>query len=314
MSLVIGRNLRTVAFVGAALLMAPALRAESDRADGRFERTLKVSGPVQLSVHTGAGSIKVRSGDAATVQVVGIIKVSDNWFRSVGNAQEKVRRIEQKPPIEQAGNVIHIGRNEDRELFQNVSISYEIVTPAETKLEANTGSGSQEITGVNGTVEAHTGSGGITLTSIGAGGRVGTGSGSIRGTDIGGGIRASTGSGSIELVLTGAGDVELQTGSGSIEVQGVRGALRASTGSGGIEAEGRPSSDWRAKTGSGSIRIHLPSDLAFDVDADTNSGRITVDHPVMMQGEIDKKHIRGKVRGGGLLILTHTSSGSIHIY
>ena len=307
------RLYRSLAALAASVVVAPALWAASQDADGRFERTLKVTGAVQLTVATGSGRILVRSGDAAAVSVVGVIKVRSGWFGGTRNAQDIVSRIEKNPPIEQTGNVIHIGRTADRELYENVSISYEIVAPAETSLEAHSGSGSQEVTGLKGPVDVQTGSGSITLASVAGGARAGTGSGSIRGTGIGGGIRASTGSGSIELELAGAGDVEVQTGSGSIEVRGVRGALRANTGSGVIEAEGRPTGDWRAKSASGGIRLRLPSELAFDVDASTSSGRVSIDHPVLMQGSMDPKHVRGKVRGGGLLILVSTSSGSVHI-
>ena len=157
------------------------------------------------------------------------------------------------PPIEQTGNTIRIGRINDPAYRNNVSISYEIVVPAETRVRSNTGSGSQKIEGVRGPVDAHTGSGSIAMLDIGndvvaetGSGSIGldhvagkvdahTGSGSIRAEGVSGPIKAETGSGGISLSLTaaergGAGlDVEASTGSGSIEVSGVNGSLRANT-------------------------------------------------------------------------------------
>ena len=52
-----------------------------------------------------------------------------------------------------------------------------------------------------------------------------------------------------------------------------------------------------------------------DLDARTNSGSIDSAHPVTMEvtGRIDKRHIQGKVRGGGPLIEASCSSGTIRI-
>ena len=56
-------------------------------AEGSFERTLQVTGPVDLDVSTGSGSIQIRTGGANQVQVTGHIKTRD-WLG--GNGEEKV--------------------------------------------------------------------------------------------------------------------------------------------------------------------------------------------------------------------------------
>src|SRR5437764_15170024 len=75
---------------------------------GEFDRTLKVSGSVNLQVETGAGSIDVRTGNSSEVHVVGHIRATE-WFGN--NADEKLKRIESNPPIQQTGNdvgIVHI--------------------------------------------------------------------------------------------------------------------------------------------------------------------------------------------------------------
>lgn len=302
-------------------------------AEGKFERTLSVTGPVNLEVSTGSGKIDVKAGGAGAVKIYGFIKARGDGF---SDGAEKVRYLEANPPIEQSGSIIRIGRIEEREYRNNVTIAYEIETPADTRLVSRTGSGSQLIGGLRGPVEASTGSGSINISNIGSSveaqtgsgsieldsivGRANlrTGSGSIRAGKIAGSVKASTGSGHIWLEQTAAEqgaslDAEAHTGSGGIEIHGVSGSLKAGTGSGSVRADGNPAGDWNINTSSGSVTVEIPPNAAFDLHAATSSGQISVGHPVTVSGTISRKEVRGKVRGGGSLVEVHTSSGSIAI-
>src|SRR5215470_1344985 len=86
---------------------------------GTFDRTLQVSGPVNLDVTSGSGNITVHAGSSGSVTVHATIRARDSW--SGLSAQEKIKRLQANPPVEQRGNDIRIGRIEDRELQQNVS-------------------------------------------------------------------------------------------------------------------------------------------------------------------------------------------------
>jgi len=231
-------------------------------ATGSFTRTLKVTGTVDLDVSTGSGNITVKSGDNTDVYISAKIRANNGggWFGSGSglSAEDKVKRIEANPPIEQNGNTISIGHIEDRELRQNISISYEITVPAETKARTQTGSGDQTIQDIAGPVRAQTGSGNVRVTKIGGETRVSTGSGDVRIETIKGRVYASTGSGTVEArgvsggfsAETGSGDVILEqaspgdvvakTGSGSVKLKNVRGAVEARTGSGEVEVNGDP--------------------------------------------------------------------------
>jgi DUF4097 and DUF4098 domain-containing protein YvlB len=65
------------------------------------------------------------------------------------------------------------------------------------------------------------------------------------------------------------------------------------------------------------VNVRLPGNAAFDADISSSSGTVDVDSPVemTMQGRVqeERKHIRGKVRGGGPLLSVRTGSGDIHI-
>lgn len=308
-----------------------AISAYAHTVEGSFTRTLKVTGPVDLTVTTGSGNIEVRAGDAASVQVRGMIRAHDNWQISTEEAQRKVRALEASPPIEQNGNIIRIGHIEDPALRRNVSISYELVVPVETRISSDTGSGDQTIVGVRGPVKAETGSGSlkisgardvvraktgsgdIVLDAIKAAVYAETGSGNIQASGVEGGFTASTGSGDVKLGQTASGPVNVETGSGNVEASGVQGALHAHTGSGNVTIDGKPLGDWKLDTGSGDITLRLPAQAAFNLYAHTGSGDITTTREITVQGRIGRHELRGKVGGGGVLVDLGTGSGDIHV-
>jgi len=313
----------------AAIALFPlALTAE----EGAFDRTLSVTGPVQLEVRTGTGSIEVTAGVSGSVEVHGIIRARSGFFSAAGSA-DKVRRIEENPPIEQQGNVIQVGERaiEDESLYEGVSISYRIVVPAETALVSKSGSGSLTLEGLKGPVEATAGSGSLTIGSIGGDVQARAGSGSIRIDGVGGNlevktgsgsidahavrgaITASAGSGTIELEQTGEGDVSIHSGSGGVRVRGVRGGLSVSTSSGSIRAQGEMVRAWSLEASSGGITVELPPEASFELDASTSSGDIDSERPVSVTGRTSRKTLRGAVGNGGPRLEIETSSGSIVI-
>jgi hypothetical protein len=314
---------KTIVLLAVAALALPlALVA----AEGQFTRTLTVTGPVDLEVSTGAGRITVRAGEPGQVRIHGRIKAKRG-------REDAVRTLEANPPVEQEGNWIRVGYIEDDSLRKNISISYELVVPQETRLKSGTGSGEQEVSGIVGPVHASTGSGSVTVTSIGdevnvstgsgdvrleairGAAEASTGSGSIHATDIGGAIKASTGSGGVRLQQSAPGDVRVSTGSGSVDIQGVQGGVRVRTGSGDLTAQGNPTGEWDLDTSSGEITLRLPAGAAFDLVAKTSSGSVYVSdaHELTVSGKINPRRIRGKVRGGGVKLALSTSSGDIRI-
>ena len=278
--------------------------------DGQFTKDLTVNGTVDLEVSTGSGEIHVHPGSGNTVHIVGSIHVS-SW--GGGNSEEKVRRIEQNPPVEQMGSLIKIGKNNDPELFHNVSISYDITAPSNTRVAANSGSGEIEIQGFQGRLSADTGSGNISLRDIQGEVRTHTGSGRISAENVGAPFTGSTGSGNLDVALNSKGDVDVHTGSGSIHVDKAIGSLRARAGSGSIHAAGTPSGNWSAQTGSGSVTLQLAEATNFDVDVSTGSGDLHFAKPVTVQGKLSKHEIHGKVGNGGPKVEVHTGSGDIEI-
>ncbi|MGH9432270.1 MAG: DUF4097 family beta strand repeat-containing protein [Terriglobia bacterium] len=325
------RSNHRLSIIAALLLAAGAAPNLARGAEGSFNRTLKVTGPVQLDVSTGSGHITVRPGSSSSVEVHGIIKAHNSWGFDSGNAEDKVRRLESNPPIEQDGNYIRIGHIEDRELRNNVSISYELTVPAPTQIKCGTGSGNVDVEGIRGPAHASSGSGNISVSNIGdevyastGSGRIGldhvkgsvratTGSGTIQANSVAGGFHLSTGSGDIRLSDVAPGDGRVSTGSGSVEVTGVRGALQVGSGSGAITAQGDPTGDWVLHTGSGSLTLRINPSASFNLDAHTDSGQIYTQRSVTVQGTQGRGTLHGKVGNGGPVVNLRTGSGSIRI-
>lgn len=320
------RTIGIAAVFAAATLLVPSADAQTT---GSFDRSLNVSGGAAITVRSGAGQIRVRTGAAGAVRVVGRIEANHSWLGG-GDVGRRIKAIEANPPIEQQGATITIGRFADQDLQRDLSISYDVTVPADASITARTGSGSIDVGDVSGPVAANSGSGSIVIGRIGgavtasagsgsidvagaASVEANTGSGSIVARGVAGTTKAKSGSGSVTLSLTGKGDVEASAASGAVNVTGVDGAARISSASGSVTVTGRPSGAWSIHSASGRVRLSLPADAAFDLDARSNSGGVDTSHPVTMTGSIEKHTVRGKVRGGGPLVDVRSSSGSVTI-
>src|ERR1700688_2945724 len=108
---------------------------------GTFEKTLTVSGPVDLEVLTHSGDVTVRAGSSGSVLIRGKIYIGNHSL--TGHRQGDVHEIEQHPSIPQEGNKIQI----DYINMNNISVDYEISVPVDTVVRTRSGSGDQIIEG-----------------------------------------------------------------------------------------------------------------------------------------------------------------------
>ena len=271
-----------VATAALALAAVPALATEAT-----FERTLTVTGHVELTVATGSGNIHITQGSGNQIHIFG--RVKSNW----GGSEAKVREIAANPPIEQTGSIIRVGQHHEN--LHNISIDYEIQAPANAYLDAGSGSGN------------------VTDEGVGENSKLSTGSGDIHATGLNGGFSVGTGSGNVYAEQTGAGDVKASTGSGDIELKHVHGALKAETGSGGIKVEGAPAVGWKLQTGSCNVELWV-GDAPLTLDAESGSGGIHTDRDMLTQGSNNRHHLTGKLNGGGPTVRIETGSGDVRVH
>src|SRR5579863_2266802 len=121
----------------ALVVLCASSAAFASTPQGTFEKTLQVSGPVDLEVFTRSGDVTVRAGSSGSVFIRGKIYVGDRWFG--GRREDDVQAIEKNPPIRQSGNSVHI----DYVDYHNISVDYEITVPADTTVRTHSGSGDQ---------------------------------------------------------------------------------------------------------------------------------------------------------------------------
>ncbi|SRR5258708_7150406 len=138
-------------FLLIATLLAASLAGVPTRAavEGHFDRTFAVVGPVDLDVLSDAGNISLRAREDGEVEIHAQI-VGSNWASANQDMENRVHAIEAKPPIEQNGNTFRIRHFANQDLVRNISITYEIVVPIDTRVHSETNTGDQTLEGIRG--------------------------------------------------------------------------------------------------------------------------------------------------------------------
>jgi len=257
-----------------------------------FDRTLKVSGNVDLEIRTDSGSIAVIPGDSGVVQIRGRVQGHSTWL-SQTSASSLVKSVAANPPVRQTGNSIRLDEPSDEEARRYVNISWEVSVPPTTRVVARADSGSISIRGAAGPINASADSGSIRIENAIAA------------------VTAHTDSGSIDV--SGGSEAKAAADSGSIRLTNIAGTVDASTDSGSIQAAMTKAASARLSADSGSITLDLPESGGFDLSLDTDSGRVNVEQQLAVSGSIRKNHVRGKIRGGGNSVTASTDSGSITV-
>ncbi|HEX4769709.1 MAG TPA: DUF4097 family beta strand repeat-containing protein [Bryobacteraceae bacterium] len=331
--------------ISAALLFGTCLALASE--PGSFDRTLTVSGPLQLDVRSDPGGIIITSGPDTAVHVHAVLNPLYGRF-DLDLAEANIHALERNPPIEQVGNCIRIGYLNDPAVLRGVSMRLEIQTPRGTRVHAHTISGGIRIAGLNGPADTETSSGkteigniaadvsvvshsgGIIIHSTGSSVSARNESGGIQIVNIHGSVDTQTTSGRTEISEV-SGDVRSVTHSGSIRIDNAEGAVTARNTSGNIDAfqltgsvhaetrsgaiqigQARPA-PIRALTDSGSIRVELASRGGYSIDAQSVSGRVSGPVSAGVPQIAENHHLKEQLDGGGALVDLDTHSSRINI-
>ncbi|HIC96286.1 TPA: hypothetical protein EYP12_06645 [Candidatus Bipolaricaulota bacterium] len=285
-----------------------------------FRKTLEVKGPLRLEVETGSGNIVVRRGEEGRLSVSGEFQVR---ARSVEEARELAERIKEDPPIEVVGELVRIGDLGRYELGlgrdwwpfgPSVMIDFTIEAPAETSVQLRSGSGDQEVRGIQGPLKLRAGSGDVEVEEIEADVAVTTGSGDIEVAHVRGGVEAEAGSGDIFLAEV-AGRVEVEVGSGDVRLKEMGGDIAVEAGSGDIAVESAigDRAKWALEASSGDVSLRLPEDSQFKLHIKTSSGEFATDFPLAVSGRIGRE-VEGRIGTEPTAeIRIATSSGDIEL-
>jgi DUF4097 and DUF4098 domain-containing protein YvlB len=261
-------------FLALTLTMIVAWEAQPARAD-EWSKTYNLGGKPDLRVETSDANIHVSTWDQTTIDA----KVTTTRYK-IGEGGIHIEE-------HQTGNMVEI---EVRYPHHGVTINWgnsmshrvevEIHMPREGRLDLHTGDGNIELGNFKGEMQLRSGDGSQEIDSVD------------------GKLQATTGDGHIRA--NGRFDeLELKTGDGRLDARATSGSALAS--------------GWRLESGDGTVTLEVPENLAADVDFHTGDGHIDLDMPVTAAGKVRENEVRGKLNGGGNLLLIHTGDGSIRL-
>jgi hypothetical protein len=245
------------------------------RADD-WSKTYTITGKPDLRVDTSDANIHVSTWDQSTIEA----KVTTTRLKIGGDGI----RIEEH----QTGDVVEIDVHFPHNHGFGVSVDWGnsrrvdivIQMPREGRVDLHTGDGKIELGHFKGEMQLRSGDGSQEI------------------TEVDGKLRALTGDGHIRA--DGRFDeLDLKTGDGRVEARATAGSALATS--------------WRLETGDGTVTLEVPENLAADVDLHTGDGHIDLDVPVTTTGKVREGEVRGKLNGGGNLLMIHTGDGSIRL-
>jgi hypothetical protein len=265
----------------------------AQRMDGSFERTLNVTGFVDLDLATDAGGIFVVPGPPGRVRIRGILKGENNWLGlNRRDVDSRIRQLEANPPITQTGNTVRVAVR-DWSMLKNIAMRLEVEVPRESRLRARADSGGIDVRGIKGPADCRTDSGGIRV------------------ADVDGEVKATADSGGIRIHRIN-GPVYARADSGGIDALEIAGSVDVGTDSGGVRVSQTTPAAVRARTDSGGADITLARTGGYEVRAYAESGSVTARN-VTVNGNISRKEVNGRLRGGGPLVDVRADSGNVDI-
>jgi DUF4097 and DUF4098 domain-containing protein YvlB len=301
---VLGRIVRNQAQANLDVAVPAGVRLQIQSGSGSVD----AEGPFAASnVHSGYGSVRVEKveGDLVATSSSGNVSVARGHGGSVeatsGYGRVRVgdcsaTRIDAKSS---SGDV----RVED--------------CKAE-RFRIESGYGELELLRLDGEVEAKTSSGDVVAKGL-AGPTVSlaTSYGRVQVEGGSGRLKASSSSGDVRIGGF-EGRVEARSGYGSVQVAGVLQVVEAASSSGDVSVSAALGSSvveaWRIASSYGRGRLELPADLAFDIDAQTNYGKIERGFAVELAPGTENgntRTVQGKVNGGGGRIEIRCKSGDV---
>lgn len=282
------------------------------RSSGRLWVTLELDIPknVGLDASTGGGNI-----DAS--EIAGRVSLSTAGGNiTAGNIGGPAR-------LETGGGNIS-AKSVGGELIADTGGGHITIGPVQGNATLHTSGGHIRVTSIQGTAHLDTGGGNIMVEHSGSELTAETDGGEIEVGEAAGLVRAKTGGGGIRVVRV-VGPTNLETSGGSIYLTQVDSPVKASTSAGGITAwfvsPPRSSGMCDLQSHAGDIVVHMPRDLAVNIDAEVQLGdehRVIVDPAFPLKVSYDDSskgahtvHAEGSLNGGGPLVRLRTVDGNI---
>lgn len=306
-----------VLIVSILFLMAFASVSFAAQVKEEVEEIFSLAEEGSVSVENAAGEILIHAWDEDEVQMV-----ATKWVRAL--TQKRAEELLEAIEIDITAKEDSLDIDTDFPWWDkldptsSVEVDYELWVPPSAKVSAQSVSGGIQIVERENDVWAKTISGTLEIESIVGDVEAKTTSGVIEIRDVEGkSIVADSTSGKVTLVKV-KGIIEAHSVSGRVKIEGSKGAAKSiRTTSGGIWVELQEVTEGVSSmlltSISGDVTLILPENISADIEAKTTSGRIRSEFKVMVEGEIEKRSLRGSIGEGGITITLKTTSGDISL-
>ena len=186
--------------------------------------------------------------------------------------------------LESLGDLLGGGRRDRREPF--VAVDYRVAIPRDAGVAIESFAGDVTVEAVDGETRVETVSGDVRLTALARLVAVESFSGDLELTDVraGGALTARTVSGDIDIKKVRAPRLEVKSFSGAVALAGVESRrVEVETVSGPVAFDGSLASDGRygVRSHSGRILLTVPDGSAFELEAESFSGGLRSDVPIL---------------------------------
>lgn len=302
-------------FLIATLFLISCFAISLIAAEHQVDKSFSVKKDGLLTIEADLGSITVQTHSSNKVKAVVYF---ESKYGSKNDLMDKLDDFHLT--FDQSGKNINIvfekkhkggfSWNSSRKL----RVRFEVKVPVQYNVDLHSSGGSIQVADLKGQANTHTSGGSLKFGNI---------EGDVNGKTSGGSIAIESCHGEVNVKTSGGGirigrvkgNVDAHTSGGAVEVEEVFGNIVAKTSGGHIECTitKQPTDNCYLKTSGGSIRVNLKEDIAVNLDARTSGGKVRTDFPIVIQGELNSRHLRTEINGGGPDLVAHTSGGGIQI-
>jgi len=264
----------------------------------------------EIDISTSGGFISVLGHDENEVKVVMYVRRGGNYLLPSDHDLS-----DYEIDISQSGSRIIASAKRKNNLTgffrnNNISVSFEVYTPANSTVEGNTSGGSIMVENIHNNVNMSTSGGSVNAKDLTGNVALRTSGGNISLENLNGIISARTSGGTLNIDEV-FGTADLSTSGGSIRISDSGGKLSARTSGGSIRADLEEfSDDVELRTSGGNISITLPRTDHFNMEL--RGFRVNTELR-NFTGQSERNSITGRVGNGGPLLVARTSGGSVSL-
>lgn len=258
-----------------------------------IEREFNVGSGAEFNLNNVSGQISVRAGEP------GIIRV-----RAVKHGSERAR-ANTTVEFDVEGNRVFVRTRADagdkrfgiRLGSSMASVEYDVVVPADTRVEVKGVSSPVDVAGVRAPATIKTVSGDISVREI---------TGDVQLTTVSGGMRG--------ILLDGEVSLHSTSGTATLENSRISGCnLHSVSGGFTLETPLVTGGRYHAHTVSGSLKLKVPTGTGATIQLKSVSGGVQVDGLDCQSIKTGPRHWHGRVGDGSATVEMHSVSGSIRV-